>query len=65
VNIMLTDKGRKILGQAMPVAKEIVDQVMLSITKGDAALLKEKLTILRENAHLGLEDSTNRTTRAH
>jgi len=60
VNIKLTDKGREVLGQAMPVAQEVVDQVMLSITEGDAALLKEKLTILRKNAHHGLEDSTNR-----
>jgi len=55
VNIKLTDKGREVLGQAMPVAREIVDQVMLSITEGDTALLKEKLRILRQNAHYGLE----------
>ena len=38
VNITLTDKGRETLNRAMPVAKEIVDQVMLSIDEGDAAL---------------------------
>jgi DNA-binding MarR family transcriptional regulator len=65
VNIKLTDKGREVLGQAMPVAEEVVNQVMLSITEGDAALLKEKLTILRQNAHHGLEGSVNRATRAH
>lgn len=54
VNIKLTDKGREVLGQAMPVAKEVVNQVMLSITEGDAALLKEKLGILRQNARTGL-----------
>jgi DNA-binding MarR family transcriptional regulator len=62
VNIKLTDKGRRVLGQAMPVAQEVVDQVMLSITKDDTALLKEKLQILRQNAHRGLEDSAGRTT---
>ena len=55
VNIKLTAKGRKVLSQAMPVAKEVVGQVMSSITEGDAAMLKEKLTILRLNAHHGLE----------
>jgi len=55
VNIKLTDKGREALSQAMPVAQEVVNQVMLSITEGDAALLKDKLTILRQNAHYGLE----------
>jgi DNA-binding MarR family transcriptional regulator len=55
VNIRLTGKGRKVLSQAMPVAREIVSQVMLSITEGDAALLKERLAILRQNAHYGLK----------
>jgi len=55
VNIKLTDKGRKVLSQAIPVAREVIDQVMLSITEGDAVLLKERLRILRQNAHYGLE----------
>jgi len=64
VNINLTDKGREVLRHAMPVAKEIVDQVMLSISEGKAELLKEGLTILRQNAHHGLESSANRATQA-
>jgi DNA-binding MarR family transcriptional regulator len=55
VNIKLTDKGQEVLKQAIPVAQEVVNQVMLSITKDDAVLLKEKLTTLRQNAHRGLE----------
>jgi len=65
VNITLTDKGREVLSQAMPVAREIVDQMMLSITEGDAALLKEKLRILRQNAHYGLEGFANRPQPRH
>ena len=57
VNIKLTDKGREALSKAMPVAQEVINQVMLSITEGDAALLKEKLRILRQNAHHGSEGS--------
>ena len=57
VNIKLTDEGWEVLSQAIPVAQKIVNQVMLSITEGDAALLKEKLTILRQNAYYGLEGS--------
>jgi len=38
----------------MPVAKEIVDQVMLSIDEGDAALLEKHLRTLRQNAYDGL-----------
>ena len=64
VNINLTEKGREVLGHAMPVAKEVVDQVMLSITDGDAALLEEKLKILWQNAYYGLECPANRATRA-
>ena len=55
VNVNLTNKGRNILHEAMPVAKEVVDQVMLSITEGDAVLLEKLLRILRQNAHHGLE----------
>ena len=64
VNINLTDEGRQVLRHAIPVAEEIVDQLMLSTTDGDAALLEEKLRILRQNAYHGLEDSPNRATPA-
>jgi len=60
VNITLTDKGREALNRAMPVAKEIVDQVMLSIDEGDAALLEKHLRTLRQNAYDGLEGLANR-----
>jgi len=56
VNITLTDKGRATLNRATPVAKEIVDQVMLSIDEGDAALLEKYLRTLRQNAYDGLEN---------
>jgi len=55
VNIILTDKGRKVLTQATPVAWDIVNQVMLSIGEGDALLLEKALGVLRRNAHDGLE----------
>jgi DNA-binding MarR family transcriptional regulator len=58
VNIKLTNKGREAGNQAMLVAQEIVDQVMLSITEGEAALLKEKLIMLRQNSSNGLEHIT-------
>jgi len=54
VDITLTDKGREILSRATPVAKEIVDQVMLSIAEGDAVLLEKYLRTLRQNAYDGL-----------
>ncbi len=55
VSVSLTAKGRKVLKQAMPVAREIVDQVMSSISEGDAILLEKSLRVLRQNAHDGLE----------
>jgi DNA-binding MarR family transcriptional regulator len=60
VNIKLTDKGREVLGKAMLVAQEIVEQVMLSINEGDAVVIKEKLTAMRQNAHAGLEHVAER-----
>jgi len=44
----------------MPVAKEIIDQVMLSIDEGDAALLEKQLRVLRQNAYDGFEGVANR-----
>jgi len=58
VHIKLTDKGREVLRQSMPVAQEVVNQVMLSLTEDDAKLLKERLKILRQNSHYGLESFT-------
>ena len=55
VNITLTDKGGEVLSQAMPVAREIVDQVMLSISEDDTVLLEKTLRVLRKNAHSGLK----------
>ncbi len=55
VNVSLTTKGQKVLKQAMPVAREIVNRVMLSISEGDAIPLEKSLRVLRQNAHDGLE----------
>lgn len=55
VSVSLTDKGYEILRQAMLVAREIVDQVMSSISVDDALLFEKSLRTLRQNAHYGLE----------
>jgi len=61
VNIILTAKGRKVLKQAIPVAREIVNQVMLSVSEGDSLLLEKSLRVLRQNAHHGLEHLAKRS----
>lgn len=55
VNVTLTDKGREVVSQSTPVAREIVNQAMLSISEVDAALIEKLLRVLRQNAHDGLE----------
>jgi DNA-binding MarR family transcriptional regulator len=55
VNVTLTSKGGKVLAQSTPVAKEIVNQVMLSITENEVASLAKPLKVLRQNAHSQLE----------
>ena len=55
MNIASEDRDRP-----MPVAGEVVDQVMLSITEGDAVLLEKPLRVLRQNAYDGLESLANR-----
>jgi DNA-binding MarR family transcriptional regulator len=55
VNVSLTDKGREALSLVMPAAREVVDQVMSSISEGDAVLLEKLLKVLRRNAHGGFK----------
>ncbi len=54
LSVSLTAKGQKVLKQAMPVARDIVNRVMLSISEGDAVPLEKSLRVLRQNAHDGL-----------
>lgn len=56
VNVILTEKGREVLTQAMPVARKVVDQVMLSISEEDAIHLEKLLSVLRQNAHSGFKN---------
>jgi DNA-binding MarR family transcriptional regulator len=55
VNITLTGKGREALSLVMPAAREVVDQVMWSISEGDALQLEKLMKVLRQNAHGGFE----------
>ena len=59
-NIILTDKGRSVLAETTPTARDIVNRVMLSISESDVALLERLLKSLRQNAHEGLQDMTGR-----
>ena len=58
VNIILTDKGREVHRKAMIVAREVVDQVMLSMTDGDFTLLEKILRNMRKNAQYKLKKGT-------
>ncbi len=54
LSVSLTAKGRKVLKQATPVARDIVNRVMSSISEGDAIPFEKSLRVLRQNAHDGL-----------
>ena len=60
VNVTLTAKGRKVLKQVTPVAREIMNRLMLSISEGDAVPLEKSLRVLRQNAHDGFEGLAKR-----
>jgi len=62
VNVTLTDKGREALSLSMQAAREVVDQVMLSISEGDAVFLEKLLKALRQNAQGGLEQVTKQSS---
>jgi DNA-binding MarR family transcriptional regulator len=55
VNVFLTDKGRTVLNQVAPVARELIDKIMSSITETDASNLRQTLEVLRDNSYGGLE----------
>ena len=59
-DVTLTDKGRKVLEQTTPIANEIVNRVMLSISEGDAVRLEKSLSVLRQNAHDALNHLAER-----
>ena len=61
VNIILTEKGQEVLMQAMPVAREIVAQVMSSIKDRDTLLLEKLLRGLRQSTYNSLrtEDTSH------
>jgi MarR family 2-MHQ and catechol resistance regulon transcriptional repressor len=65
VNVALTNKGREVLAQGTPVAREIVKQVMLSITESEAASLARSLRVLRQNARSQLKHIAEHSKHRH
>jgi DNA-binding MarR family transcriptional regulator len=55
IKITITNKGRKVLDEAKPVAKEIVNQVMSSISEEDATKLEKLAGVLEQNTQRGIE----------
>lgn len=60
INITLTDKGREVLKEAKPAAREIVSKVMSLISESDIPIFEESLRVLRQNAYDGLEHVAKR-----
>lgn len=61
INVILTDRGREVLAQTLPVAKEIINQVMTSMAGDDTLSMEKSLRVLRQNALNGLEQVTKRS----
>lgn len=57
INVTLTDKGRYILNQTAPLARDIVRQVMLSININSIAAMQKILKKMRQNSIQGLENT--------
>ena len=56
INVSLTDKGRKAISIGSPVAQDIVNQVMKSVSKDAAISLEESLKVMRQDTHDGFAD---------
>ena len=61
INVTITNKGRKVLEQSRLTAKEIVNQVMSSISEEDVAKLEKIAKVLRQNAYNGIVHDTKPT----
>jgi len=55
VRITITDKGKEFVCRNMPVAQEIVNQVMSSIDQDEALQLEKLLKVIRQNSYNGFE----------
>jgi DNA-binding MarR family transcriptional regulator len=53
VSITITNKGREFVHRNIPVAKDIVDQVMASVSRNDILQLEKILKVIRQNAYNG------------
>lgn len=49
IKVRLTDMGRELFGQATPVARGVMNDVMSGISKREAAQLERLLGVLRKN----------------
>jgi DNA-binding MarR family transcriptional regulator len=59
VNIKVTEKGKEVIRSSMPVAQEIVDQIMSSIQTDDFLKLEKTLRVIRQNSFDGLRFLAN------
>ncbi len=60
INIILTDKGYEKLEQALPVARDIANQVMGSMSERSLNSMTKTINTVRKNAHAGLDDLTRK-----
>jgi DNA-binding MarR family transcriptional regulator len=56
VDIFITDKGRAMMEQSLPVAHELINRIMTSVNKEDAVKLNQILNVLGQNANAGLDE---------
>ncbi|MBN2076341.1 MAG: MarR family transcriptional regulator [Dehalococcoidales bacterium] len=60
INIILTEKGYEKLEQAAPVARDIANQVMASMSERSLNSMTKTLNMVRKNAHNGLDELSNK-----
>ncbi|MBN2239054.1 MAG: MarR family transcriptional regulator [Dehalococcoidales bacterium] len=63
VNIILTEKGRKKLQEAKPVAQSIVEKVMGPMSERNTNSLMKLLAIIRKSSHEGMSELFNSPTK--
>lgn len=59
VNVGITDKGRKVLAETLPIAQEAVDRVMATIGDNSASEMAKNLQVMKQNSEEAFKEITS------
>lgn len=61
VNVIMTEKGRTVLAETLPIAQQAVDRVMASISGEDSSEMAKNLKVMKTNSEEAFKEIVART----